>query len=343
MTPETWAKVSALGLAGVLSEATTRRVYPAGGVAANVVGFVRADGTGGGGLEFGLNKELAGTPGSREYEVAGGVRKIATGVEQVSAPVPGPDVRLTIDRDIQWVAQQAIAQRVQEARADSGTVVVMEPSTGRILAMATAPTFNPNTASTAAAGTRGNRAVDEIFEPGSTSKVMTLAAVLEEGAATPDTRLVVPPTLNRSGKTFHDHDEHPTLKLTLTGVLAKSSNIGTILAAEKIGPEMLYSYLKKFGIGESSGLQFPGESRGLLPPPGAVVRHVVPDDRLRPGAGGDVGPGGLGVRDPRQRRRPGASQPGGRLDRRRRHDAATSRRPRGSASSPRRRHARCGR
>ena len=265
VSPAVWEQVSALGLAGILSESTTRRDYPAGNLAANVVGFVGRDGRGLGGLEYGLQDVLAGVDGQVTYEVAGGGRRIPTGQEQGTVAVPGSDVTLTIDRDIQWAAQAAIVKRVREADADGGTVVVMDPATGKILALASAPTFDPNDPGASSAIDRNNRALSEAFEPGSTSKVMTMAAALEEGRVVPSTRIVVPPSLTRSDKVFYDHDNHPTEHLTLTGVLAKSSNIGTILVAERVGNRKLYGYLKNFGIGQRTGIGFPGEARGFLP------------------------------------------------------------------------------
>lgn len=267
ITPETWTKVAALKVPGVFSEAATTRVYPAGEVAANVVGHVRADGTGGSGLEWGLQDQLAGVAGSQTFESSARGTEIPTVATEGTDAVAGKTVRLTIDRDIQWVAQDAIAKQVKYAKADSGTVVVMDPRTGAILALATVPTFDPNRPAEAVSADIGNRAVSDVFEPGSTSKVMTMAAVLEEGAAKPTTKMVIPPVLKRPAKTWHDHSPHGTLKLTLNGVLAKSSNIGTIMAAEKIGGDKLYSYLKKFGIGERTGLDFPGESKGYVPAP----------------------------------------------------------------------------
>ena len=267
VTPETWAKVKALRLPGIFSEPTTQRVYPAGPVAANVIGFVRADGNGGGGLEWGLQKTLSGTAGSSSRQVSPSGTVIPTAEEDGVAPVPGQSVKLTLDRDIQWMAQDTLAKQVAYARADSGTVVVMDPRTGHILALATVPTFDPNSAAEAASADRGNRALSDVFEPGSTSKVMTMAAVLEEGEATALSKLTIPPVLKRPAKTWHDHDPHGTLRLTLNGVLAKSSNIGTIMAAERIGGDKLYSYLKKFGMGSPTGLQFPGESTGVVPAP----------------------------------------------------------------------------
>jgi len=267
ITPENWSKVAALKLPGIFSEPSTVRVYPAGPVAANVVGYMRADGTGGGGIEYGLNKELAGTPGSQIFESSLHGQEIPTASSSSTDPIAGNNVRLTIDRDVQWVAQDALARQVKLARADSGTVVVMDIRTGQIYALATVPTFDPNRAAEAVQADVGNRALSEVFEPGSTSKVMTMAAVIEEKKANPLTQLVIPPVLKRPAKIWHDHNPHGTLRLTLNGVLAKSSNIGTIMAAERIGGPALYKYIKRFGIGTATGLNFPGESTGFVPAP----------------------------------------------------------------------------
>jgi cell division protein FtsI (penicillin-binding protein 3) len=267
VTPEVWAKVAALKLPGVFSEVSSTRVYPAGSVAANVVGYVRADGRGGSGLEYGFDQQLAGTAGSQSFQSSARGTEIPTAGSSGTDSVPGLSVTLTIDRDIQWMAQDALAKQVKEAKADSGTVVVMDPRTGKIYALATVPTFDPNKPADAAQADIRNRAVTDAFEPGSTSKVMTMAAVIEEKKANPLTHIVVPPVLTTPYKTFHDDVPHGTLKLTLNGVLARSSNIGTILASRRIGGQKLYSYLKKFGIGESTGLHFPGESKGFVPSP----------------------------------------------------------------------------
>lgn len=276
VTPAVWEQVSALALPGILSESTTKRVYPSGSLAANVVGFVGRDGRGLGGLEYGQQDLLAGKNGEMTYEVAGGGRRIPTGQEEGINAIAGSDVTLTIDRDIQFEAQSAIAERVREAQADGGTVVVMDSRTGRILALASAPTFDPNSPGSSDPADRNNRALTEAFEPGSTAKIMTMAAVLERHVATPTTRLTVPPTIKVSDKLFHDAEDHPTEKLTLTGVLAKSSNIGTILVAQKLTPVVLYSYLKRFGIGERTGMGFPGEARGFLPVPSSWSGTSLP-------------------------------------------------------------------
>jgi cell division protein FtsI (penicillin-binding protein 3) len=265
VTPRTWGEIESLRLPGIYSEPTAKRVYPQGSLGAALLGFVGSDGHGLAGLENSWDRELAGKDGQVTYESAAGGRRIPSADSQMEESVPGVDVQLTIDRDIQFITERAIRRKVIEANADSGTVVAMDPRTGEVLALATYPSFDPRDPTAAPAADRGNRAVADIYEPGSTSKVMTMAAALDAGAVTPTTKIEVPPILYRGGDDFHDHTPHGTLHLTSTGVLAESSNIGAILIAEKLGNEALYSYLRKFGIGSTSGLDIPGESAGLLP------------------------------------------------------------------------------
>ncbi len=267
ITPEQWATVQALNVPGVYSEPTTRRVYPAGDVAANVVGFVDSEGRGAGGLEYGLERELAGVDGKQTVELAPGGREIPDGAQSGTEAVPGTSVRLTINRDVQWMAQRELESRVAESKADGGSVVVMDSKTGAIVALASTPTFDPNQASEGSGATMGNGALMNTFEPGSTSKVMTLAAAVDEGGMTPTSELDVPLSLRIAGKTFRDSSVLPSQQLTLTGVMARSSNIGTIMAAKTVGPQRMYDYLKKFGVAEPTGLNFPAESRGQLPAP----------------------------------------------------------------------------
>lgn len=270
-TPEKWRQVKALDIAGIYSEKVAKRLYPGGTLAASVLGYVGAPsengaaGEGAAGVEDMLESTLKGTDGKRTYEQGARGQAIPTAEEIVTPAVAGRSVQLTIDRDIQYTAQRAIATRVREAKADSGTVIVMEAKTGRLLAMATAPTYDPNNYAKYPSSLLGNPAVSEIYEPGSTGKVLTVSAVVEEGKATATSKMVVPPTLTRGGHTTHDHEDHGELNLTLNGVLAQSSNIGTILFADRIGAEKLLSYQRKFGIGAKTGLGFPGESGGLLP------------------------------------------------------------------------------
>lgn len=258
-------------LAGVLADPSSKRVYPNDELAAGILGWVNAEGKGAGGLEQKLNKELAGEAGKVRYAQSGG-RRVPTAGSTETPAVPGSDVELTIDRDIQWAAQNAISQQVEKSGADRGYVMVQDTRTGEVLAMANAPGFDPNDLSRADGAALGNAALQDAFEPGSTAKVMSMAAVLEENAATPGTHVTVPNRLHRGDRLFQDDIDHPTWHLTLNGVLAKSSNIGTILATGELGKtqkkanEVLHSYLHKFGIGRETGLGFPGETSGIFAP-----------------------------------------------------------------------------
>ncbi|MFF0888010.1 peptidoglycan D,D-transpeptidase FtsI family protein [Streptomyces sp. NPDC003456] len=260
-------------LGGVFSVATSKRVYPNGDLAAGILGWVNAEGKPGGGIELQLDKRLAGKDGKIRYAQSGGRLVPTAGGATETPAVPGSDVELTIDRDIQWAAQKAISDQVKESAADRGYVIVQDTRTGQILAMANSPGFDPNDLSDADPAALGNAAVQDAFEPGSTAKVMSMAAVLEEGVATPMTHVVVPNRLHRGDRLFKDDIDHPTWYLTLNGVLAKSSNIGTILATGQLGTtqarsnQVLYDYLRKFGLGHYTGLGFPGETPGILAPP----------------------------------------------------------------------------
>lgn len=286
-SPQDWAKIKKLKnkiadraaegegadvLTGVYREEHSKRVYPNKELAASVLGFVNSEGRGGAGLESHLDKKLAGKPGKITYAQSGGRQVPTAGVQEHPAR-PGTDVDLTIDRDVQWAAQQAIEKQVEKSGADRGYVVVQDTRSGELLAMGNAPGFDPNDISEADPDALGNAAVQDVYEPGSTAKVMSMAAVLEEGRATPGTAVTVPNRLKRADRSFADDVDHPTWHLTLNGVLAKSSNIGTILATEQLGKtqnqanEVLYSYLKKFGIGSPTGLGLPGATEGLLEKP----------------------------------------------------------------------------
>ncbi|MYV66087.1 cell division protein [Streptomyces sp. SID2131] len=260
-------------LGGILSEPSTKRVYPNGELAAGILGYVNAEGRGAGGLESMLDPRLAGKDGKIRFTQSGG-RQVPTAGSQGTPAVPGSNIELTIDRDIQWAAQQAITEQVKKSRADRGYVIVQDTRTGEVLAMANAPGFDPNDLSAANAASMGNAALQDAYEPGSTSKVMSMAAVLEEGKAAPDTHVTVPNRLHRGDRLFKDDIDHPTWYLTLNGVLAKSSNIGTILATGRLGAtqaesnKVLHSYLRRFGIGSPTGLGYPGETPGILARPG---------------------------------------------------------------------------
>jgi cell division protein FtsI (penicillin-binding protein 3) len=249
---------------GFFPERSYIREYPSGSLIASLIGFVNHDGVGATGLESSMNSTISGKQG--KYSYANGYKAEIPGSQSEIIPAEaGTSIRLTVDRDIQWVASKAIADAVKSTRALSGTVIVMDPKTGQILAHATAPTFDPNHTSKVSLVAMRNPSVQDVYEPGSTGKVMTLAAAIEEKKITPETVLTIPYALKRSVKTFHDHEPHPTQRLTTAGVLAVSSNTGSIQIGEMLSNDKLYDYLTKFGIGSKTGSGLPGESRGILP------------------------------------------------------------------------------
>jgi cell division protein FtsI (penicillin-binding protein 3) len=267
VTPEAAREVLRLPIPGTGLDPASRRVYPGGTTAANVLGFVRtADGKALDGIELRRDGVLAGRPGWLQYEHAGNDQRtrIPTGVTDENEPQPGRTVQLTIVRDLQWRAQQAIEAQVRATGSESGTVVILD-RTSKILALATAPTFDPNNYGAARDADRGNRPLLDVFEPGSTAKVVTMAAALEEKAVTPTTRITVPPTLRRGGTVFHDAETHGTEQLTVNGVLAQSSNIGTIEVGERVPAAKMYDYMRRFGLGTKTGVEL-NESAGLLEP-----------------------------------------------------------------------------
>ena len=268
--PEVWRQVAELRVVGVFSEQASRRTYPSGQVAGGVMGFVGDDGHGLAGLEMSLDDRLSGEDGFLRYEVSGesrAARPIPGGATEEQDPVDGADVVLSLDRDLQWMAEDALVEAVRASGAQSATAIAMRVDTGELLVMANAPGFDPNDPGAATAEDRGNRAATEIFEPGSTSKVITVAAALEEGVVAPTTPFEVPDTIARGGGRFKDSSPHPVLRLTTAGVLAESSNVGTIMTGEAMSNEKLHAWFGAFGYGKPTGLGLPGESPGLLADP----------------------------------------------------------------------------
>ncbi|MCX6404762.1 MAG: penicillin-binding protein 2 [Actinobacteria bacterium] len=266
ITPELWDKIAAEQLKGILSKSTSSRIYPEGDLAASLLGFTGFDGRGLVGLEQKYDDLLSGTDGKQTVEMVNGTQ-IPTGPNSGIDAIDGGSIKLTIDDSIQAVAERALARQVVAQHAVGGDVVVMDPKTFQILAMATYPTYNPNHPEKYSADQQRNSAVQDSFEPGSTSKVMTMSAVIEEGALKPTSKMVIPPTIRKGGTNFHDHEPHGTLHLTLNGVLAQSSNIGSIIASNKIGQDKFLGYLRKFGVGQLTGSNIYGEASGSLPNP----------------------------------------------------------------------------
>ena len=261
--PDVARQILRLAVPGLIAYQASRRVYDNGPVAANVLGWVDADGTARGGLEQALDGTLTGTPGRLVYEKGLDGAKIPTGVLSETDPRDGCSVQLTIDRDLQWKAQQLLTEGVERSGSKHAYAVVLDARTFAVRALATVPTFDPNQPGKATQDTINDRGMLDTFEPGSTAKVITLSAALEERTASPATQFTVPPFLRRSDATFRDAEPHGTEPLTLAGVLAQSSNIGTILAGEKMSAETLARYQRLFGLGTPTGVGLP-ESSGLL-------------------------------------------------------------------------------
>ncbi|MFZ0158504.1 MAG: penicillin-binding protein 2, partial [Kineosporiaceae bacterium] len=266
--PDLARRVLKLQIPGMDIPQASSRTYPATDLAANVLGFVAADGKAYGGVEGGFDAVLAGTAGSITYERGKDGTRIPTGANSEVEPRDGGNVRLTIDRDLQWKAQQLLEAKVRQTEAESGSIAVVDPRTGQVLALATAPTFDPNQPGKAPESARGNPPLLDVFEPGSTSKVITLSAALEEGTAQPLTQVTVPNRLKRADRSFRDAEEHGVERLTAAGVLAKSSNIGTIMLGEKVPAATMEHYLRQFGLGAKTGVGLP-ESAGILAPASA--------------------------------------------------------------------------
>ena len=252
-------------IVGFFSERAYIREYPTGTLASSLIGFINHEGVGAAGIESSLNSELSGINGQYIYENGAGT--IIPGSAKIRTEAKaGTSIRLTVDRDIQWVAQDAISKAVKSSKAKSGTVIVMDPKTGAIIAQASAPTFNPSKPIVGNLDVIRNPAVQDVYEPGSTGKVITYAAALEEKKLTANSVYTVPYSMKVSGTKFSDHERHPTQKLTATGALAVSSNTAAIEIGQQLGSKTLYQYLTDFGFGKSTGSHLPGESAGLLRP-----------------------------------------------------------------------------
>ncbi|NEE03087.1 penicillin-binding transpeptidase domain-containing protein [Phytoactinopolyspora halotolerans] len=263
----TWREIQDMGLSGLDAENADARAYPAGPVAGNVVGFLSSDGTPLGGLELSQENTLAGQDGRIAYRESPSGERIPTDAMAREEPVPGESLELTIDRDLQWYAEEVLAEAVDNANADGGTAVVLELTgeANEIAAIASAPSLDPNHPEKTDGPDRGSRAVEEAYEPGSVFKPLTMAAILEEGVADASTTLPVADNIRRSGHTIRDHYGHPEQEMTLAGILAKSSNVGTLQVAEELDGETFRGYLERFGIGEATGIGLPSETSGRLP------------------------------------------------------------------------------
>jgi len=253
-------KIVAMNLPGIHAQLEPKRYYPNGSLAAHILGYVGLDGQGLGGVEQFYNKKIAGEAGQLFLE------RDANGKSYESyeiASKPGQSVVLTIDQSIQYQAEQALQAAVQRSRAKSGTVIVLDPRNGEILALANAPTFDPNRVADAKAETRSNWALQNIYEPGSTFKIVAFAAALEKKLARIDERIDCQMgAITVAGRVVRDHTAFGTL--TIPEALAKSSNVAAIKLGIRVGDPTMYDYIKRFGFGSRTGIELPGETAGLL-------------------------------------------------------------------------------
>lgn len=249
---------------GVFGETDPIRSYPNRATGSNVVGFVNGEGDGASGLEFALQKELQGVDGTSTFDHST-YGRIPLGNNTMVPARDGASYQLTIDSDLQWMTDQFLAEGIQKAGAKTGTAVAMNVKTGEVLALSMLPTFDASNPGAADSKDLGNRAITQAYEPGSTQKVLTMAALADQGLVTPDTKVRVPSKIASGSGYVRDSFEHDTLQLTARGVVAQSSNIGTIELARQMNKAELRGYLSSFGLGSRTGIGLPGETAGQLP------------------------------------------------------------------------------
>ena len=263
VTPEEATRVRDMNLKGVYFQQETKRFYPKGDLAAQAIGYVGMDDKGLGGIEYGLDEAIKGKPG--RVLLASDARRHAFHSTEW-AGIPGKNVVLTLDEKIQYIAEKALAAQVEASHAAGGVAIVQNPNTGEILAVASQPTFNPNDFNASSAAARLNRAVGWVYMPGSTFKLIPVAAALEEKLTTPEEMIDCQGgKIVLAGHTIHDAEPHYVL--SVTDMVAESSDVGAIKLGLRLGDERLYRYIRAFGIGSKTGVDLPGEERGLLQPP----------------------------------------------------------------------------
>ena len=252
--------IIALKLPGLASVLEPKRYYPNASLASHILGFVGLDGQGLAGVEQSYNEKISGEPGRLFLE------RDATGKPYESyeiAAKQGQTVVLTIDQAIQYQTERALQNAVQNSHAKSGAAIVLDPRTGEILALANAPSFDPNNVSASPAQHRSNWALQNIYEPGSTFKIVAFSAALEKGLGKPEDKIDCQMgAITVAGRVIHDH--HPFGTLTLTQALEKSSNVAAIKLGLRVGNESMYDYMSRFGFGSKTGIELPGETSGIL-------------------------------------------------------------------------------
>ena len=258
------AKFLKKGFAGVGSYPEEKRSYPQGSVGAQVVGFAGTDDKGLGGLELAYNQQLSGSPGVQTQVDDPFGRPID--IVKSRAVREGADLHTTLDHTIQANAEQVLRQTVHEWHARDASAIVLDPRTGAVLAMAQAPGYNANDTSRVSLPQQRNRSVTDTFEPGSTFKLVTISAALSSGIVSPSTKFRLPYSIRVADRVIHDAEPRPTEWMTVSQILARSSNVGAITIARMLGPVRLAAWIQRFGFGRLTGIDFPGESQGIVLP-----------------------------------------------------------------------------
>jgi cell division protein FtsI (penicillin-binding protein 3) len=251
-------------LAGVGFFPEERRRYPQSAVGAQVLGFAGQDNRGLAGLELQLDDVLRGRPG-RETVIRDPFGRVVDVLSE-TAERQGRDVFLTLDHRIQAKAEDVLRRTVRQWAAKSATAVVLDPSSGEIYAMATAPTFDANRFGEASQDAQRNRTTSDTYEPGSTFKLIPIAGALSEGLVTPHSAFTLATSIHVADRVIHEHEPRPTVRMTVADIVAQSSNVGAITLAQQLGTERLASWVDRFGFGSKTGLDFPGETSGIVPP-----------------------------------------------------------------------------
>jgi cell division protein FtsI (penicillin-binding protein 3) len=264
--PEVWRAVEALELPGIFARDEPKRFYPNGSLASHLLGFTNLDGKGAAGLELYYDRLLRGRPGRMALEQDPSGRPLPQAGFFYDRADSGRALYLTIDKDIQYFTELTLARAAHAYRADAASAVVMRPATGEVMAMANVPAFDPNQYSDAAPDQVRNRAVTDVYEPGSAYKIVTAAAALEERIVSPRTTFYVPDAIPYADRVFHDSHYHDPETMTVAEIIEQSSNVGTIKIGLQLGGRKLVHYVRRFGFGAPTGLDFPGEARGIVVP-----------------------------------------------------------------------------
>ncbi|MHA7296583.1 peptidoglycan D,D-transpeptidase FtsI family protein [Pseudarthrobacter sp. MDT3-1] len=266
LKPDVELRVSDLSIPGIVTEGVSKRVYPNGSVAGGIIGFLQDGNTGQAGIEQTQDGLLRGKDGKRLFEIGADGLRIPVGVDELTPPEDGKDVKLTLNSDLQYFAQQAIQSQSDKQGAEWGVITVMDAKTGDIVAMADTNAPDPNDPGRVAAKDRGVRSVTAAYEPGSVQKMITAAALIEEGKSSPLDTFTLGPSYTVDGQTFTDAFTHGTEERTLAGILGWSMNTGTVAAGSRLTKEQRYDWLKKFGIGEAPDIGLPATASGILTP-----------------------------------------------------------------------------